>query len=103
MKTPHSIVCTASVNPEGSDCQLKLQYGLDTTYGNEIALPVVPSGWDDVQVVGTIDGLDGSTLYHWRFVATNAAGETNGDDVENTTLADVAGLPIISDEIGVVS
>ena len=99
-KTQHSINCNCVLNPMGADCQVSIQWGLDANYGNIINLPIVPAGWSDVQVQGVIPNLDGSTTYHWRFVAVSTVGEADGADVTDTTLADVPELPVISNETG---
>ena len=102
-KTPHAIVCSATLNPGGADCQVSIQWGADTNYGTVIPCDPVKAGWDDVPIGGTIPNLDGSTIVHWRFVSVNSVGETDGDDVVDTTLPDVAELSVISNEVGTVS
>lgn len=73
---------SAHVDPAGGgdiiDC--KVEYGTSTSYGSSVpcdqSTPI--SGPEDV--TATVPGLTTETPYHFRFVATNANGHTNGED-----------------------
>jgi phosphodiesterase/alkaline phosphatase D-like protein len=80
----------ASVNPNGSNvtsCQL--QYGTTTSYGQTAACTPSPgSGSSAVSVSANITGLTAGTEYHFRVVATNGGGTTNGSDATFSTTVD---------------
>jgi hypothetical protein len=71
-----------TVNPNGSnvtDCHV--EYGTTTSYGSQVACASLPgSGTSAVGVSATLSGLTAGTTYHYRVVATNGAGATNGSD-----------------------
>ncbi len=76
-----------AVNPNGLSTAVVFQYGTTTSYGNEVAATPSPlSGTSVMQVTAALTGLSPNTLYHYRLVATNGAGTTNGDDQTLTTL-----------------
>jgi phosphodiesterase/alkaline phosphatase D-like protein len=77
----------ASVNPDGSATSYQLEYGFTTSYGSKVpASPEsVGSGNGDVEVAKAITGLTEGTTYHYRVVATNGVGTTNGADKTFTT------------------
>src|SRR4030095_13043650 len=63
------------------------------------SVPCVPAnvgsvGGAFVPVTADVSGLASSTLYHFRAVATNSQGTTNGDDTPFRT----AGLPVVVSE-----
>jgi len=68
----------------GESCSVKFEYGTDTTYGYSSAtLSGKVTG--DYFNIG-IYGLSRGTTYHFRAVATNTAGTSNGLDETATTL-----------------
>jgi hypothetical protein len=75
------------VNPKGQDTQYQFEYGLHTSYGSTTSLTDAGSGSSDVPVGGAISGLRTGTTYHYRIVATNGTGTTDGSDVTFTTAA----------------
>ncbi len=72
----------ATVNPEGtavSSCEF--EYGTSTKYGSTVACTPSPgSGETAVAVSANLTGLSKLTVYHFRIVATNAAGTNTGAD-----------------------
>ncbi|HSZ70739.1 MAG TPA: hypothetical protein VK756_10295 [Solirubrobacteraceae bacterium] len=80
----------ATVNPNGgsvSDC--KLEYGPSTSYGSSVACTPSPgSGNSAVAVSAAVTGLSANTTYHFRVVATNAGGTSEGADQTFKTLPD---------------
>ena len=73
-------------NPNGFSTTYWFEFGTTTAYGNTYTLPdVVVSGWDSVTV--RLYDLQPSTTYHYRLVASNAAGTVNGGDLTFTTAA----------------
>ena len=68
------IVFTAAVDPGGAETQVRLDFGTTAALGARSSLIVVPAGEEPVLVTVTL-AAQPSTTYHWRFAATNEAGE----------------------------
>jgi subtilisin family serine protease len=72
----------ALINPNGSDTTYQFEWGSTAAYGNKV--PAVPqsigAGFQDVGVGDWIEGLLGSSTYHYRLVVTNAEGTFYGQD-----------------------
>lgn len=75
------------VNPNNSPTNYRFEWGTTTAYGNQAPdfEPFVGEGGQPISVSATINGLDVSTTYHFRVVATNAFGTTKGPDETFTT------------------
>lgn len=71
-----------SVNPNGSATTYQFEYGTTTSYGTKAPLSAesVGSGTTAVAVSKVITGLAEGSEYHYRVVASNAAGTTKGLD-----------------------
>jgi concanavalin A-like lectin/glucanase superfamily protein len=71
-----------SVNPQGSASQYQFEYGLSSAYGTTIPVPSgnVGSGYTSVEESQAISGLTPGVTYHYRIVATNSFGTTQGAD-----------------------
>jgi hypothetical protein len=80
-----SVTFTGSVNPRGLATVYAFQFGTTSGYGAQTATTSVGSGTTEVKVSQTIEGLQPATSYHYRLVATNAAGTNNGHDFTFTT------------------
>ncbi len=80
----------ASVNPNGdqvSECML--EYGTTMSYGSSSPCSPAPgSGISLVAVSASVSELAANTTYHFRIVATNAGGTSEGNDETFTTLPD---------------
>jgi hypothetical protein len=78
-----------TVNPNGSavsDCHV--EYGTTTAYGSQVPCAAGPgSGTSAVAVSASLTGLTAGTTYHYRVVATNGGGTTNGADATFATTA----------------
>jgi hypothetical protein len=74
-----------SVNPNGDSTTYHFEYGTTTAYGTSTAATGAGSGTSAVGVSAPIGGLSPATTYHYRVVATNGAGTTNGTDQTFTT------------------
>jgi len=75
-----------TVNANNDTTTVTFEYGLDTTYGSSTAAvqsPVTGSGFTAVSV--SLAGLIGDTTYHYRVVAQNSSGTTNGLDMAFVT------------------
>ena len=79
----------ATVNPEGttlSDCHF--EYGLSTAYGTSVPCSpeLKPGVKEPVPVSASLTGLTLGTTYHFRIVATNLSGTSEGKDLTFLTL-----------------
>src|SRR5437763_12074781 len=70
------------VNPNGSEVtECKFEYGTTASYSKTAACTPAPgSGTSNVAVSAAISGLSEGTEYHFRIVATNAGGTSEGAD-----------------------
>lgn len=74
---------TGTVNPNESDTHYYFEYGPTTSYGTKIPTPPgndAGFGETAVPVSVTIKGLLPGTTYHYRLVASNFVGTTDGGD-----------------------
>jgi hypothetical protein len=69
-----------SVNPKASVTTALFEYGLTSSYGTSVTVPVSP-GSSLVPVSAPISGLQANQTYHYRLAATNPVGTTNGADM----------------------
>ena len=101
--TQTSVTLHATIVPFGLETTCEFQYVDDasfqaTGYTGATSVPCVPSdlgsGFTFVQASADVGGLTPGTIYHFRAVATNSAGTTNGDDKTFQT----AGPPVVVSE-----
>ena len=83
--TSTSATLTGTVNPEGQPTSYFFQYGTTTSYGNQTPTADAGSRHKDRSVEATISSLAPGTTYHFRLVALNASGTTDGQDQFFTT------------------
>ncbi len=81
----------ASVQPGERETEYHFEYGETTAYGNEVPVPggKLPAGKAEASdpISATLTGdLKIGTTYHFRVVATNSAGTTDGPDRTFTTI-----------------
>jgi phosphodiesterase/alkaline phosphatase D-like protein len=77
-----------TVNAQNDDATILFEYGLDDAYGESApADPATASGSGDTAVSCVLTGLLPGATYHFRVVATNGAGTTEGEDRTLTTAA----------------
>jgi hypothetical protein len=81
--TSSSATLNGTLNPNGLGTTYYFEYG--TSYGSTTTETDAGSGTDDVSVSADITGLNAETTYHFRLVATNSAGTTEGSDRTFTT------------------
>jgi hypothetical protein len=76
----HAIGATlrAYVNPRGHATTVRFEYGPTSRYGTATAEQAIGAGNAGVTVSVPVAGLTPNKRYHFRAVATNAAGVTNG-------------------------
>ncbi len=96
--TSASAVLGGRINPDLADTRYYFQYGTDTSYGKDA--PASPgadigSGSTDQSVSRQLEGLQEGVTYHYRLVATNSLGTSDGPDQTFTTeaLNSTYGLP----------
>jgi hypothetical protein len=83
---------TASVDPNGRATTYRFEFGTTASYGRHTTDASAGSGQSAVSVVAAISGLAPHTRYHYRVVATNAAGVVRGRDRTVTTLRNPSAL-----------
>lgn len=69
------------VDPHGCPTTYRFEYGTTTAYGTVTSQTAAGSGTSSVLVSAAITGLAPHTVYHFRVVASSAAGTTDGSDV----------------------
>ncbi len=86
--TQTSAVLNASVNPNGGDVgSCVIEYGATSGYGSSApCVPAPGAGEAPVAVSVSVAGLNPNAIYHFRVVAANAGGTSQGSDVTFTTL-----------------
>ncbi|HYJ22172.1 MAG TPA: hypothetical protein VEW07_09140 [Solirubrobacterales bacterium] len=87
-QTQTTATLNGSVNASGVSTACKFEYGTSASYGKTAPCSVDPvSGSTETAVSAALSGLSAGTTYHYRLVATNAGGSTNGGDATFSTLA----------------
>src|SRR5438552_2343755 len=81
-----SATLNGSLDPHGLSTGVYFQYGTTTSYGSTTASQT-KTGNTYQSVSANISGLNASTTYHFRIVATNSSGTTHGSDTTFTTLS----------------
>jgi hypothetical protein len=76
-----------TVNPNEQATTYVFEYGPSTAYGSSTAPAAAGAGPHEQAVGGSLAGLAPGTTYHYRIVATNASGSSQGEDRTFTTLA----------------
>jgi DNA-binding beta-propeller fold protein YncE len=75
----------AKLNPNGLETTYRFEYGPTASYGQVTTSATIQAGVAPVDVSARILGLAEATGYHFRVVASNAEGTSNGDDRTFTT------------------
>jgi hypothetical protein len=90
---------SAQIDPGGTPTTYHVEYGTSVAYGSSTPEASLPASTTPVGALGQLTGLQPQTLYHFRFVAQNALGGTQGADVSFTTVqAGGAGALTLPDE-----
>lgn len=74
------------VNPNGGTASAWFEWGTSTSYGSNTLVVANLSGNAPVAVAGALTGLAANATYHFRALASNAAGTGTGSDLTFTTL-----------------
>jgi hypothetical protein len=94
--TDHAGSVSGDVDPHLLDTTWTFEYGLTTAYGSSTpAQPIAGSTVNATRVTAPLAGLKANTTYHYRLVASNSAGTTQGADMVVTTARDVT-KPVVS-------
>jgi hypothetical protein len=91
-----SATLAGTVNPEGEATSYLFEYGTSTGYGGRTPTGSAGSGTATVDVSTAIGPLTPNTTYHYRLVASNAAGTTDGHDITFKTAALPSGVTIVA-------
>jgi hypothetical protein len=75
-----------TVEPNESPTEYFFEYGPTASYGSSTSPINVGDGTSAVEESKAVSGLEGGQEYHFRIVASNAAGTTKGEDQTFTTL-----------------
>jgi phage head maturation protease len=82
--TTSSATLNGTVDPHGLTTSVHFQYGTTSSYGHTTASQT-KTGNAYQNVAANISGLTTHTIYHFRIVATNSGGTSNGSDRTFTT------------------
>jgi hypothetical protein len=77
---------SGTIDPEGLETSYELDLGTDTTYGTSI-YGEAGSGTENIGISLNLEDLAPGATYHYRIVATNSDGRTDGADQTFTTPA----------------
>jgi hypothetical protein len=80
-----SVVLNGAVNPKGSHANYIFQYGPSRAYNAQTPPALIGAGSATLKLSKFVGGLAANTTYHYRILATNAAGESPGVDRTFTT------------------
>jgi hypothetical protein len=81
----NSATLNGVVNPNGAETKYYFEYGKTTSYGSKTTEVSLGSGTSNLEESRAITGLAGKTAYHFRIVATNTNGTSDGADEEFST------------------
>jgi hypothetical protein len=84
--TTTTALLNGAVNPNNLETTTHFEWGLTTGYGNSTTAASAGSGSAVVNLNSGISALAAGTNYHYRLVAANSAGTTNGNDLTFVTL-----------------
>jgi hypothetical protein len=82
---PTSSTLRADVTPNELATTVHFEYGTSTSYGTSTPDQGIGAGTSRIRVSAPVGDLKPNTRYHFRAVATNAAGVTRGGDRSFTT------------------
>jgi bacillolysin len=89
--THEAATLNGSVDPNGSATTYRFEYGTASSYGSSTASQSAGSGTSGVDVSAGVSGLAAETTYHFRLVASNAAGTSYGSDQTFSTATSTDG------------
>jgi hypothetical protein len=83
--TSSSATLNGTVNPNGQATSYHFDWGTSQSYLSSTSTQSAGSGTGNVAASANLTGLSPGTTYHYRLVATNGSGTTNGSDGSFTT------------------
>jgi hypothetical protein len=83
---PTTVRLKGVINPNGRKTTYLFNYGKNTLYGTSTPVTVAGTGTQAITVRADVAGLAPNTRYHFRLVARNSQGTTNGADRNFKTL-----------------
>lgn len=86
-----SATLNGNINPRGLSTTYYFEYGLTIDYGNRTDVENVGSGYDEVAVSANLNDLIAEFTYHYKLVASNNAGTTEGLDQTFSTIPENVG------------
>jgi hypothetical protein len=86
--TSTSATLNGTVNPNGSATTAHFEFGLSTSYGASTSNTSLGSGTSSLSVQAPTGAIQPGQTFHYRLVATNAAGTAYGNDVTFVTAND---------------
>lgn len=89
--TSSGALLRATVHPQGRPTTYQFEYGPTAAYGSQTPQASAGGGDSATPVSAPVTGLQSSTTYHYRIVATNSKGSTHGPDRTFTTLVGAPG------------
>ncbi len=95
--TYSSAILYGYVDAHGLATNYLFQYGTTSGYGGQTPLAPAGNGTITIKLSETVSGLQPGTTYHYRIVAVNSAGTTDGLDRTFTT----ASVPLSVQIVGV--
>ena len=109
-----SATLNGQVNPRGPDSHYDFQYGTTATYGSSTSSVDAGSGMSVLSESAPVSSLAANTTYHFRIVATNTYGTSDGSDntfttgapppsPANTVKPHVVGSPLVGDTLTVLT
>jgi hypothetical protein len=94
------VTLNGSVTPFGLPASYHFEFGLTTAYGSRTPMTngQIGKGYSSVPVSNLLSGLAPGTTYHYRLIAENSIGISQGEDHTFTTLAEVPrrGIELVS-------
>ena len=75
----------AAVTPNGDTTSVAFEYGTSVSYGSTTSSQSIGSGNSPQSIATNLSGLDANTTYHFRVIATNAQGTSQGPNQTFTT------------------
>lgn len=86
----NSATLNGTVNSNYLSTVITFEYGTTTSYGSSVTATQSPAtGNTSINVSAILSNLTIGTTYHYKIVAKNSLGTTNGNDVAFTTLGKV--------------
>jgi hypothetical protein len=82
---PTEATLTGTLSPNGTDAHYLFEWGTSTAYGNSTASTDAGSAKEAVAAKAELQALSPNTTYHYRLVASNSFGTTQGSDAHFTT------------------